>query len=68
MLEMKELDFITVNRFSRLEENAMSNTHKLGNRIVNITLRLLYTVKLNDSQSGMWILIKNWYRVSNGVR
>jgi len=60
MLDMKELDFITVNRFSRLEENAMSNTHKLGNRILNLTLLLLYTVKLNDSQSGMWILRKEF--------
>jgi glycosyltransferase involved in cell wall biosynthesis len=59
-LNISGLDFITVNRFSRLEKDAMSNAHRLGNRILNLALSLLYFVKLNDSQSGMWILKKEF--------
>ena len=56
-LMLKEnLDFITTNRFSYLQEKAMSFKHFFGNAILSLTLRLLYGIKLKDSQSGMWII------------
>ncbi|WP_415280919.1 glycosyltransferase family 2 protein [Candidatus Nitrososphaera sp. FF02] len=53
------LNFLTINRFGRLEDGAMSFSHKIGNKILSATLRLLFGLKIKDSQSGMWILRKD---------
>jgi len=58
MLLKQNLDFITTNRFAGLERGAMSFKHRLGNFILSSTLRILYRVKIKDSQSGMWIFRK----------
>ena len=50
-----DLDFITTNRFAGLKKGAMSVKHVFGNLILSLTLRLLFMIKLRDSQSGMWI-------------
>jgi hypothetical protein len=55
MLETKGLDFITTNRFARMEKGAMSAKHRFGNWVLSATSRLLFRVKLKDSQSGMWV-------------
>jgi glycosyltransferase involved in cell wall biosynthesis len=55
----KNLDFITINRFSSVEKGAMSLTHKIGNKILSSALRLLYSISVIDSQSGMWIVRKD---------
>jgi len=55
MLEAENLDFITTNRFAEMQPGAMNFTHKFGNWILAISARLLFRVKLRDSQSGMWI-------------
>ena len=57
-LERKQLDFITTNRFARMQKGAMSAKHRLGNRVLSITTRVLFRVKLKDSQSGMWVFRK----------
>lgn len=49
------LDFITTNRFENLEQGSMSLKHHIGNFVLSATLRLLFGVKINDSQSGMWV-------------
>jgi len=54
----ENLDFITTNRFAGLGKGAMSFKHFMGNFILSSTLRLLYRVKVKDSQSGMWIFRK----------
>jgi glycosyltransferase involved in cell wall biosynthesis len=59
LLEEQELDFITTNRFSKMEKTAMSIRNKIGNRILNLTTRLLFFVDLEDSQSGMWCFRKD---------
>jgi glycosyltransferase involved in cell wall biosynthesis len=56
----KKLDFITVNRFSKMEDNAMLFSHKIGNRMLSFVMFLLYSVKIKDSQSGMWIMSKRF--------
>ena len=57
-LEEKGLDFISVNRFSKMEKGAMSVMHRIGNKMLSLAMRLLYSVDLKDSQSGMWIMRK----------
>lgn len=51
----KRLDFITVNRFSKLNPGSMRYLHHLGNKILSTTLKSIYSLSIEDSQSGMWI-------------
>ncbi len=55
MLETEGLDFITTNRFARMEPGAMSAKHRLGNSVLSLAARLLFRVRFKDSQSGMWV-------------
>lgn len=54
MLEEDTLDFITTNRFAKMAKGAMSMKHRFGNWVLSATARVLFRVKLKDSQSGMW--------------
>lgn len=58
LLLSEELDFITTDRFANMEEGAMSGMHRFGNKLLTVTARILFNVKLRDSQSGMWIIRK----------
>jgi glycosyltransferase involved in cell wall biosynthesis len=51
-------DFITINRFARMERRSMSFVHKIGNKILSKTMNLIFSNVVNDSQSGMWIMKK----------
>lgn len=55
-LEENGLDFITTNRFSNLQKNSMNLCHLIGNKILSLTMNILYSVDVRDSQSGMWIM------------
>jgi dolichol-phosphate hexosyltransferase len=59
-LREKTLDFITVNRFSKMEAGAMAIPHKIGNKLLSLVMFLLYSIELNDSQSGMWVMSKKF--------
>ena len=59
-LNEKYFDFITINRFSKMEKGAMSILHKVGNKILSTVMRLLYSINIKDSQSGMWIMKKSF--------
>jgi glycosyltransferase involved in cell wall biosynthesis len=54
-LEKEGLDFVTTNRFAGMAKGAMSAKHRLGNWVLSTTARILFRVKLRDSQSGMWV-------------
>jgi dolichol-phosphate hexosyltransferase len=62
---LKDLDFVSVNRFSKLHTGSMSILHFLGNRILSYTLSVLYSISVSDSQSGMWILRKEFMNKIN---
>ena len=55
LFEREKLDFLTTNRFGKLQPGAMSAKHKLGNWVLSTTGRVLFMVDVKDSQSGMWI-------------
>lgn len=55
-LERERLDFITTNRFAGLEPGAMSRKHRFGNAVLTLTARALFLVRIEDSQSGMWVI------------
>jgi len=58
LLESERIDFITTNRFADLQPGAMRFAHQLGNKLLSIATRLLFRVKIRDSQSGMWVFKK----------
>jgi len=59
MLEEEDLEFITTDRMAGLEPGAMKFAHRLGNNILSITTRVLFRVRIHDSQSGMWVFRKS---------
>jgi len=59
MLESKGLDFVTTNRFAAMEKGAMGLRHRVGNWVLSITTRVLFRVRVRDSQSGMWVFRKD---------
>lgn len=54
-----DLEFITTNRFGRMERGAMSFRNKLGNNVLSATMRVLFRMRCRDSQSGMWVFRRN---------
>ncbi len=65
------LDFLSCERFSLMREGAMSVTHKVGNKILTLTTRILFGIKIKDSQSGMWVfrreILKDLNVTSDGM-
>jgi glycosyltransferase involved in cell wall biosynthesis len=58
----RDLDFITTNRLVGLEPDAMDAIHRLGNWVLSTAVRLLFSVRISDSQSGMWVIRKSALR------
>ncbi|MGI0131584.1 MAG: glycosyltransferase family 2 protein [Thermoplasmata archaeon] len=58
-----KLDFISCNRLAYLDRTAMTTEHRIGNRVLNLFVAILYHRflrsaaggELRDSQSGMWV-------------
>jgi len=55
ILEEENLDFITTDRFTYMEDGAMSLSNRFGNAVLNLAVRVLFRLNLKDSQSGMWL-------------
>lgn len=55
-LESRGRDFLTGDRYARLEAGAMSRKHRFGNWVLSTTARGLFGIRLRDSQSGMWVI------------
>jgi glycosyltransferase involved in cell wall biosynthesis len=69
ILDSENLDFITTDRFALLQKDAMSKRNKFGNAVLSLTMRLLFRLRIQDSQSGMWVfrreILKNLKLSSN---
>jgi dolichol-phosphate hexosyltransferase len=50
------LDFVNCDRYGHLEKGAMSAKHRFGNWVLSSTARVLFGIRLRDSQSGMWVI------------
>lgn len=64
-LKEKGLDFITANRFSNMQNGAMDAYHQFGNEMLSLFMRLLYSIDVRDSQSGMWIMSRSFIQRIN---
>lgn len=51
----QDYDFVTTNRFAGLKKSSMSASHGFGNRLLTLTGNVLFGMKIEDNQSGMWI-------------
>jgi glycosyltransferase involved in cell wall biosynthesis len=71
MMITQGLDFITTNRLKMLDDGSMDSIHKLGNWVLKTAVNILFSVKLNDSQSGMWVIkrdvVKHIFPISDGM-
>ena len=68
---MDEVNFISCDRMALRTQHNYTSLHYIGNSILNFTMRLLFKITLNDSQSGMWIFYREFYEkmknLSNGM-
>jgi hypothetical protein len=58
----QDLDFVTTNRLAGLKPEAMDPVHRSGNWFLTVAVRLLFSVRISDSQSGMWVIRKSALR------
>lgn len=54
MLDRK-LDFVSASRFPLTNRHSMCIRNILGNKLQTLTMRLLFSTRITDSQSGMWV-------------
>ncbi|MBP8618040.1 MAG: glycosyltransferase [Candidatus Pacebacteria bacterium] len=54
-LEQEKLDFISAARFPLQDKTAMPFVRRFGNWGFNLAARIICGLKLQDSQSGMWV-------------
>jgi hypothetical protein len=52
------LDYVTCNRLDKMDKDAMSITHKIGNWGLTFGTNLFHGINIKDSQSGMWVFKK----------
>jgi len=56
VLELGDIDFLSTNRLSESNRNAMKPSHMVGNHMLTFASRILFRkAPFRDSQSGMWI-------------
>ena len=61
-LEEEGLDFLSCDRIKKAEKGSFTPTHAFGNWMLKVTMNILFGMKLNDSQTGMWIFRKEILR------
>jgi len=55
ILFRENLDFISTNRFAKMDHDSMAYSNRIGNRFLTFVSNMLFNFKLKDSQSGMWV-------------
>lgn len=61
IIQMDSVDFISCDRMTLRTQHNYTSLHYIGNSVLNFTMRLLFKINLNDSQSGMWIFYRDFY-------
>jgi dolichol-phosphate hexosyltransferase len=63
--------FLSASRFPLKNKGAMSFKHWLGNKILSLTMSILYFRWIQDSQSGMWVFerssLEEMHLISDGM-
>ncbi|MCK5547891.1 MAG: glycosyltransferase, partial [Thermoplasmata archaeon] len=58
ILEDGKADFVSGDRLTKLSKESMSSMHRIGNGILNLAILVLFSRRVRDSQSGMWVFRK----------
>jgi hypothetical protein len=61
-LSRYDFDFINTDRLSKLNPEAMTSSHVIGNFMLSLIMRSLFRWPFNDSQSGMWIFKRSIWK------
>ncbi len=62
-------DFVTTNRFEKMEKETMSLKNRIGNEILSLVCRILHGLPFEDSQSGMWMIKKDkWNQIKKSIK
>jgi glycosyltransferase involved in cell wall biosynthesis len=51
--------FLSASRFPTLSKESMSLKHRIGNKVLSLTMSILFFRWISDSQSGMWVFRRN---------
>ena len=70
-LMRSKVRFLSASRFPLKNKKAMSFKHWLGNKVLSLTMSILYFRWIRDSQSGMWVFerdsLKEMHLVSDSM-
>ncbi len=58
-VDREDLDFLSTNRFASLDRSAMPWLNRAGNRLLAVATRVLFGIRLDDPESGMWLFRKD---------
>jgi glycosyltransferase involved in cell wall biosynthesis len=59
LLDRERLDFISCDRIRKAEKGAFTTLHRFGNWGLKVWTNMLFGLRLNDSQTGMWVFRKS---------
>ncbi len=58
LLDRDKLDFISCDRIRKADKGAFTTLHTFGNWGLKVWTNVLFGLRLNDSQTGMWVFRK----------
>jgi glycosyltransferase involved in cell wall biosynthesis len=56
LLQTHDLDFVTTDRLTNSNPGCMNGRNKAGNQLLSLWVRTLFGLKINDPESGMWMI------------
>lgn len=59
ILEQKNVDFVSGDRLKNLKKGVMPPLNLIGNYILSFLSNLLFSTRIHDSQSGMWVFYRD---------
>lgn len=62
LLQCNNVDFISCDRMTLRTPRNYTTLHYVGNSILNKTIGIFFKVRINDSQSGMWVFKSDIYK------
>ncbi|MCL5437987.1 MAG: glycosyltransferase family 2 protein [Candidatus Thermoplasmatota archaeon] len=61
LLEINGVDFISCDRMTLRNQYNYTMLHFVGNSVLNLAIRIFFSYRINDSQSGMWVFRRELY-------
>lgn len=61
LMQINCVDFISCDRMTLRNEKNYTMLHFVGNSVLNVFIRILFRLRMVDSQSGMWIFSGSLY-------